>query len=90
MSSSLPLSLSPHFDGNNYAYLKVRMRAFLNSLNEVVWKRVETRWKHLEKDMTTEEMATCNANSRALNAIFAVVSPGEFSRIVNVVSAKVA
>lgn len=41
----------------------------------------------LEK-MTTEEKKNCNTNNKALNAIFATVSPEEFSRIVNYMSAK--
>ena len=32
----------PHlFDGTNYVYWKVRMRAFLQSLDEKVWQVVE-------------------------------------------------
>ena len=35
----------PHlFDGTNYAYGKVRMRAFLQSLDEKVWQAVEIDW----------------------------------------------
>ena len=32
------------FDGTNYAYWKVRMRAFLQSLDEKVWQAVEIGW----------------------------------------------
>ena len=32
------------FDGTNYAYQKVRMRAFLQSLDEKVWQAVEIGW----------------------------------------------
>ena len=34
----------PLFDGTNYAYWKVRMRAFLQSLDEKVWQAVEIGW----------------------------------------------
>ena len=35
----------PHlFDGTNYAYQKVRMRAFLQSLDEKVWQAMEIGW----------------------------------------------
>ena len=35
----------PHlFDGTNYAYWEVRMRAFLQSLDEKVWQAVEIGW----------------------------------------------
>ena len=30
------LVIPPHFDGNNYAYWKVRMKAFLKSIDELV------------------------------------------------------
>ena len=39
------LVIPPHFDGNNYAYWKVRMKAFLKSIDERVWNFVEYRWE---------------------------------------------
>ena len=38
------LVISPYFDGNNYAYWKVKMKAFLKSLDERVWLVAETLW----------------------------------------------
>ena len=38
------LIIPPLFDGTNYAYWKVRMRAFLQSLDEKVWQVVEIGW----------------------------------------------
>ena len=36
------LLIIPHlFDGTNYAYWKIRMRAFLWSLDEKVWQAIE-------------------------------------------------
>ena len=35
------LVIPPHFDGNNYAYWKVRMKTFLKSLDERVWLYIE-------------------------------------------------
>ena len=35
----------PHFDGNNYAYWKVRKKAFLKPIDERVWNSVEYRWE---------------------------------------------
>ena len=32
------------FDGTKYAYWKVRMRAFLQSLDKKVWQAVEIGW----------------------------------------------
>ena len=41
MDRGQSLLIPPLFDGTNYAYLKVRMRAFLQSLDENVWQVVE-------------------------------------------------
>jgi hypothetical protein len=60
------------------------LRMLLTSINENVWKNVETGWKRLKKDMTKEEKVSCNSNNKAFNVIFVVVSPEEFRRIVNV------
>ena len=39
------LVIPSHFDGNNYAYWKVRMTAFLKSIDERVWLSVENGWE---------------------------------------------
>ena len=39
------LMIPPHFDGNSYAYWKVRMKAFLKSIDERVWNSVEYGWE---------------------------------------------
>ena len=41
------LIIPPHFDGNNYAYWKVRMKAFLKSIDEGVWNSVEYGWENV-------------------------------------------
>jgi hypothetical protein len=52
MSTSLSLSVPPHFYGNNYVYCKVRMRAYLMSIHEDVWNIVELGWKRPNMCMT--------------------------------------
>ena len=39
------LVIPPHFDGNNYAYWKVRMKAFMKSIDERVWNSVKYGWE---------------------------------------------
>ena len=39
------LVIPPHFDGNKYAHWKVRMKAFLKSIDERVWNSVEYGWE---------------------------------------------
>ena len=44
MDRGQSLIILPLFDGTNYAYWKVRMRVFLQSLDEKVWQPVEIGW----------------------------------------------
>ena len=82
-----------YFDGNNYAYWKVRMKAFLKSIDERVWNSVEYIW---EKPITqvsewlTSQKEVATFNSKTMNAIFNVVSMEEFKRISNVKVAHIA
>ena len=75
----------PHlFDGTNYTYWKVRMRAFLQSLDEKVWLAVEVGWTKPDDPPTSwddTKIKTRNFNNKALNALFSVVTNGEFKKI---------
>ena len=91
MDRSQSLNVSPYFDGNNYAFWKVRMRAFLCSIDDTVWDAVEIGWTRPEAAKSTWDKAAlvaANANSKALNAIFCGVSPDEFHRISHMTVAK--
>ena len=81
------LVIPSHFDGNNYAYWKVRMKAFLKSTDEKVWNSVEYRWEKPTTPVSewqTSQKEAVAFNSKAMNAIFNVVSIEEFKRISNV------
>ena len=41
MDRGQPFIIPPLFDGTNYAYKKVRMKAFLQSLDKKVWQAME-------------------------------------------------
>ena len=72
------------FDGTNYAYWKVRMRAFLQSLDEKVWQAMEIGWtKPIEApaDWDDAKIKAANFNSKALNALFNSVTNEEFKKI---------
>ena len=67
------------------------MRAFLRSIDEAVWDAVEIGWTRSEEAKSTWDkvaLATSNANSKALNAIFCGMSPDEFHRISHITFAK--
>ena len=81
------LVIPPHFDGNNYAYWKVRMKAFLKSFDERVWNFVEYGCEKLTSPVSkwsTSQKEIAAFNSKIMNAIFNAVSMEKFKRISNV------
>ena len=91
MDRSQSLNAPPYFDGSNYAFWKVCMRAFICSINESVRDAVDIGWTRLEAAKSKWDkaaLAIANTNSKALNAIFCGVSPNEFHRISHVTIAK--
>ena len=67
------------------------MKAFLCSIDEVVWDAVEIGWTRPEAAKSIWEkaaLAASNANSKTLNAIFCGMSPNEFHRISHITIAK--
>ena len=82
-----PLVIPPHFDGNNYAYWKVRMKAFLKSIDERVWNSAEYGCEKPTipvSEWQTSQKEAAAFNSKTMNAIFNAVSMEEFKRISNV------
>ena len=78
------LIIPPLFDGTNYAYWKVRMRVFLQSLDEKVKQAVEIGWtkpKEAPANWDKAKIKVANFNSRALNALFNAVTNEEFKKI---------
>ena len=91
MDRSQSLNALPYFDGSNYAFWKVKIMAFLCSIDEIVWDVVDVGWARPEAAKSTWDMVAltaANANSKALNAIFCGVSPYEFHRISHITIAK--
>ena len=79
------------FDSTNYAYLKVRMRAFLQSLDEKVQQAVEIDWvkpKEAPVGWDKAKIKAANFNSKALNALFSAVTNEEFKKISSTETAK--
>ena len=91
MDWSESLNVPPYFDGSNYAFWKVRMKAFLCSIDESVWDAVDIGWtrpKAAKSIWDKAALVASNANSKALNTIFCGVSPNEFHRISHIIIAK--
>ena len=67
------------------------MRAFLCSIDEIIWDVVDVGWTRLEVAKSTWDkvaLAATNTNSKVLNAIFCGVSLDEFHRISHIIIAK--
>ena len=91
MDRGQSLIIPPLFNGTNYAYLKVCMRAFLQSFDEKVWQTVEigqTKPKEAPIDQDDAKIKATNFNSRALNALFSAVPNEEFKKISSTETAK--
>ena len=81
------LVIPPHFNGNNYAYQKVRMKAFLKSIDQRVWNSVEYEWEKPTipvSEWQTSQKEAAAFNSKVMNAIFNAIFVEEFKRISNV------
>ena len=91
MDRGKSLIIHPLFDSTNYAYWKVHMRAFLQSLDEKVWQAVEIGWtkpKEVPADWDEAKIKAANFNSKALNALFSAVTNEEFKKISSTKTAK--
>ena len=91
MDRSQSLNAPPYFNGSNYVFWKVRIKALLCSIDESVWNAVDIGWTKPEAAKSTWDkaaLAASNANSKALNAIFCGVSPDKFHRISHITVAK--
>ena len=60
------------------------MRVFLQSLDKKVWQAVEISWtkpKEVPTNWDDANIKVANFNSRALNALFSIVTNEEFKKI---------
>ena len=91
MDRGQSLIIPPLFDGTNYVYWKVRMRAFLQSLDDKVWQAVEIGWtepKEAPVDWDDAKIKAANFNSKALNALYSAVTNEEIKKISSIETAK--
>ena len=69
MDRGKSLIIPPLFDGTNYAYWKVGMRAFLQSLDEKVWQAMEISWtksKEVQADWDDAKIKTANFQQQSI------------------------
>ena len=91
MDRGQSLIIPPLFDGTNYAYWKIRMRAFLQSLDEKVWQAIKiSRTKSMEAPANCDDakIKAANFNSKSLNVLFSAITNEEFKKISSTETAK--
>ena len=84
MYRSQSLNTPPFFELSNYAFCKVRMHVFLCAIDETIWNSVVIGWVSPTTPKAKWDkaaLASTNANSKTINAIFCGVSTNEFHRI---------
>ena len=83
--------ISPLFYGTNYVYWKLYMRAFLHFLDEKMRQAVEigqTKPTEVLPDWDDAKIKVANFNSKALNALFSVVTNEELKKTSSTETAK--
>ena len=91
MDRGKSLIIPPLFDGINYAYWKVRIRAFLQLLDEKMWQAIKIGYskpKEAPTDWDDAKIKVANFNSRALNVLFSAVTNEEFKKISSIETTK--
>ena len=84
MDKRQSLIIPPLFDGINYAYWKVHIRVFLQSLDKKVWQAMEIGWTkptEASADWDDAKIKVTNFSSRVLSALFSAVTNEEFKKI---------
>ena len=82
MATIASLGKIPVFTGEDYAYWKVRMRAFLQSLGAEVWDIIKNQaYEVLAIRTTPLQVTEHEANAKAVNALSTGISRAELSRV---------
>ena len=79
---------SPLFTGTDFAFWKIRMKAYLMSLGVEVWIVVEEKYAPKETDTKKEAKQNFIANAKAMNALLSGLSESEFIKVMHSKSAK--
>ena len=81
-------SKAPFFTSANYAFWKIRMRAYIMSLGIEVWAVVEFGYSPKETDPEREAKQEFVANEKAMNAILNGPCEAEFIKVMHNKTAK--
>ena len=80
---------TPLFDGSNYAFWSIRMRAFIEAQGIELWQSIENGYK-VPKTVPTNagDLVQYNNNSRARNHLLSAIDESVFNKVMNCPSAK--
>ena len=79
---------APFFTGANYAFWKIRMKAYIMSLGLEAWDAVEIGYVTKSTDTEKEAKESFVANAKAMNAILNGLCEAEFIKIMHSKTAK--
>ena len=77
------------FDGSNYAFWSIRMRAFIEAQGIEIWQSIENGYK-VPRTVPTDagELVQYNNNSKARNHLLSAIDESVFNKVMNCPSAK--
>ena len=80
---------TPLFDGSNYAFWSIRMRAFIEAQGIEIWQSFENGCK-VPQTVPTDatELTQYNNNSKARNHLLSAIDESVFNKVMNCPSAK--
>jgi hypothetical protein len=78
----------PLFDGTNFSFWNIRMRAYLMALGADVWDVVETGYTELVVLASKDDKLEFSFNAKGMNAIFNGLFEAEFVKVMHLDTAK--
>ena len=77
------------FDGSNYAFWSIRMRAYIEAQGIEIWKSIKNGYKVPNTvPIDADELAQYNNNSKAENHLLGAIDEFVFNKVMNCPSAK--
>jgi hypothetical protein len=89
-NASIHMGKPPHFDGTGYNQWKTKMFGYLSAIHKDLWKIIEVGCEILEDGEATTPVQAyiLQRNYKALNILHSSVSPKEFDKIEDALTAK--
>jgi hypothetical protein len=77
--NNMHIGKSPHFDGNNYGYWKIRMTVHLRAMGGNIWGIVRNGFVvHKQDEPTTSDEQNILANDQTMDVLYDALDMTEF------------